>query len=197
MFEKYFEKAITDFIKQFQSNSFRYFYEEDLRAALAINLSNLFDEIKYKVRADFAKILEVDEICSNPIKCEYPQSGKKNKKFDIVYIEDVGSDFYNCEIRIAIELKLGSLIYDRLGKFKEDIEKLEKRLAESNKSEFLGIGLYFYQGEIDLRYVKEWFPEASKEIRQISKTSFEKIHLNSYGLNIFIISKSSLFILPV
>lgn len=193
---KIFENVIVDLIKKFNSNPFIYFYEEDLRAILAFNLSNSFNEIKYKVRSDFALALKINEFYSNPIKCEYPHSRGKENRFDLVYIEDVGMDFYNCEIKIAIELKLGSLIYDRVGKFKKDIEKLRNKLNKSTESQFLGIGLYFYQDEIDLKSIKKWFPQIIEEIEEIKITMLENIYLELGSLKILVISKNSLFILP-
>lgn len=190
-----FENVILDLIKKFNSNPFGYFYEEDLRTTLAFHLSNSFNEIKYKVRSDFAQTLKINEIYSNPIKCEYPQSEKKEKRFDIVYIDDVGNDFYNCKISVAIELKLGSPIYDRAGKFKKDIEKLQKKLNKSTDSNFLGIALYFYQGDIDLHSIKEWFPQIIEEMEEIKINKIEKITLEQSKVNVLIISKNSLFTL--
>ncbi len=192
---KKFENVIIDLIKKFNSNPFSYFYEEDLRATLAFNLSKCFNEIKYKVRSDFTKSLNINEFYSNPIKCEYPQNKGKENRFDLVYIEDVGQDFYNCEVRIAVELKLGSHIYDRLGKFRQDIEKLQNKLNKSIKSQFLGIGLYFYQGEIDFKSIKEWFPQNAKDIEEVPLSVLENIDFKPRGLEILIISKNSLFIL--
>lgn len=194
---KKFENVIIDLIKKFNSNPFSYFYEEDLRATLAFNLLKSFDEIKFKVRSDFAQSLKINEFYSNPIKCEYPQSKGKENRFDLVYIEDVGQDFYNCEVKIAVELKLGSPIYDRLGKFRQDIEKLQNKLNKSIKSQFLGIGLYFYQGEINLKSIKEWFPQNTKDIKEVPINEIEKIDFKPYGLEILIISKNSLFILSI
>ncbi|MGQ9799747.1 MAG: hypothetical protein ACUVRG_10760 [Ignavibacterium sp.] len=195
MTKEIFENIILDLIKKFNSNPFSYFYEEDLRTILAFHLSNSFNEIKYKVRSDFAQALKINEIYSNPIKCEYPRGEKKGKRFDIVYIDDVGNDFYNCKISIAVELKLGSPINDRAGKFKKDIEKLQNKLNKSADSNFLGIALYFYQGDINLHSIQEWFPQIIEELKEIKINKLEKIYLEQNKVNVLIISKNSLFIL--
>lgn len=191
-----FEKALKEFIKKFSFNPFFFFYEEDIRADLSVFLSNYFDELNFNVKEGFNKILGLDVIKSSPVKCEYPRNLNKKNRFDVAILYNDSDDFYNCDVKIAIEIKLGSILYDRVGKFKEDIKKLRSRLNENLTRNFLGVGIYFYQNNIDLKNILRWFPEINQEIREIRINDIDFLHFPENGIKSIIVTNSSIFILP-
>lgn len=197
MIIKIFEGVLVDFINKFITNPFYYFYEEDLRCSLISNLADSFKEIKFNVKPDFVTKLKNITIYSTPIKCEYPHSGKNHNRFDIAFIESISEDFYNCEVRIGVEIKFGSPIYKRKSGFIKDIDKLKKKFSESLVNQFLGIGLYFYQGAITIDDIKKWFPETTIEVIEKHLNKLKKINLPSNGIKILVISSNNVFSLRI
>ena len=144
------EKVLNDFIKEYQSNPIKYFYEEDLRADLVNRLwkEDIFN-IKLPITAnngwlkDYLSIGE-KEIYISGIKSEYPS----NKRFDIAFINPnriTGENLYNhyiFECLFAIEIKL-SQKDNQNSSFKSDLEKLKD--YKKSHSSFTGIVINFEQ----------------------------------------------------
>jgi hypothetical protein len=117
---------------------------------------------------------------TSPIKFEYPSSFASKQRHDIVLLKKNSSNnIYNLDIPVAIELKLGSLSYDRCAKFKEDILKL---LGGYSNKEFTGIAVYFYQDKIDPNLFKEWFIDTIEnfEIINLNLFTLEESKVNSF-----------------
>lgn len=144
------ENVLNDFIKEYQLNPIRYFYEEDLRADL---LNRLWKEDIFNIKLpitenngwlkDYLSIGE-KEINISGIKSEYPS----NKRFDIGFInpnkitDENSFNHYIFECFFAIEIKL-SQKDNQNSAFKSDLEKL-KDYKKSNSS-FTGIVINFEQ----------------------------------------------------
>lgn len=144
------ENVLNDFIKEYQLNPIRYFYEEDLRADL---LNRLWKEDIFNIKLpitenngwlkDYLSIGE-KEINISGIKSEYPS----NKRFDIAFInpnkitDENSFNHYIFECFFAIEIKL-SQKDNQNSAFKSDLEKL-KDYKKSNSS-FTGIVINFEQ----------------------------------------------------
>jgi|SRR5690606_23204264 len=157
------------------SNPYFYFYEEDIRADFAFYMLG-------KIQATIFTHIN-KEISTSPIKFEYPSSFASKQRHDIVFLKANNSkNIYNLDISIAIELKLGSLSYDRCAKFKEDILKL---LGGYSIKEFTGIAIYFYQDKIDSKLFKEWFNDTVESFEIINSN---EIRLEELKVNTFIIS---------
>ncbi len=159
---KKFKDAIFNTVKSFYNNPFIFFYEEDLRVFITHKLiEESFEKVKFEIKKDFQNHLGKNPIYSLPIKAEYPPTSKKKKRFDIVYLENNGFDFYNLPVTVALELKLGSKIYDRCNKFKDDIKKLVESLSTKGDLNFCGIALYFYQNDDSLANINKDFGETT------------------------------------
>lgn len=144
------EKVLNDFIKEYQSNPIKYFYEEDLRADLLNRLwkEDIFN-IKLPITAnngwlkDYLSIGE-KEIYISGIKSEYPS----NKRFDIAFINPNKITDENCfnhyifDCFFALEIKL-SQKDNQNSAFKSDLEKLKD--YKKSHSSFSGIVINFEQ----------------------------------------------------
>lgn len=167
------QNAINRIIKRFSNNPYYYFYEEDLRVEFGMELLNEFEKIDFVYKNNIIK--------TSPIKFEYPSQQSNKQRHDIVLLKpDTANNIYNLELSSAIELKLGSKIYDRCADFKEDIRKL---LGYSD-TEFLGVALYFYQDIIDSSLFTIWFNDIIESFENIKTKN--NIEINN-GLNTFII----------
>jgi hypothetical protein len=144
------ENVLNDFIKEYQFNPIKYFYEEDLRAALLNRLwkEDIFN-IKLPITAnngwlkDYLSNYE-KEIDISGIKSEYPS----NKRFDIAFInpnkitDENSFNHYIFECFFAIEIKL-SQKDNQNSAFKSDLEKLKD--YKKSHSSFTGIVINFEQ----------------------------------------------------
>lgn len=144
------EKVLNDFIKEYQLNPIKYFYEEDLRADLLNRLwrEDIFN-IKLAITANNGWLkdylsLGVKEINISGIKSEYPS----NKRFDIAFInpnkitDENSFNHYIFECFFAIEIKL-SQKDNQNSAFKSDLEKLKD--YKNSHSSFTGIVINFEQ----------------------------------------------------
>ncbi|GIK21411.1 MAG: hypothetical protein BroJett005_08250 [Ignavibacteriota bacterium] len=166
------QNSINKIIQRFSQNPFHYFYEEDIRVDLGNDLVNNFKTVEF--------IHKNTIVNTSPIKFEYPSSFASKQRHDIVLLKKNSSNnIYNLDIPVAIELKLGSLSYDRCAKFKEDILKL---LGGYSNKEFTGIAVYFYQDKIDPNLFKEWFIDTIEnfEIINLNLFTLEESKVNSF-----------------
>ncbi len=166
------QNSINKVIQQFAQNPFNYFYEEDIRVDLGNDLLSNF-----KV-ADFTHNNSI--ISTSPIKFEYPSSFASKQRHDIVLLKkNASNNIYSLDISVAIELKLGSLSYDRCSKFKDDIIKL---FGGYINKEFTGLALYFYQDKIDSNLFEDWFKDIieSFEIILQNQISIDKLKVNTF-----------------
>lgn len=169
------QNSINKIIQRFCKEPFYYFYEEDIRVDLGNELVNNFKTVEF--------IHKNTMINTSPIKFEYPSSSASKQRHDIVFLKaNASKDIYNLEISIAIELKLGSLSYDRCAKFKEDILKL---IGGYSNKEFTGIAVYFYQDKIDSKLFQEWFNDIIENFEIINSN---QIILEQSKVNTFIIT---------
>jgi len=144
------ENVLNDFIKEYQFNPIKYFYEEDLRADL---LNRLWKEDIFNIKLpitvnngwlkDYLSNGE-KEIDISGIKSEYPS----NKRFDIAFInpnkitDENSFNHYIFECFFAIEIKL-SQKDNQNSAFKSDLEKLKD--YKKSHSSFTGIVINFEQ----------------------------------------------------
>ena len=160
------EKAI-----KFVNNPYFYFYEEDIRADFAHYMLK-------QVQAETFPHMD-KRISTIPIKFEYPSSFASKQRHDIVFLKpNASNNIYNLDISIAIELKLGSLSYDRCAKFKEDINKL---IGGHKQKPFTGLAVYFYQDKINKELFNTWFNDTMElEIINVNQISIEKLEVNTF-----------------
>ena len=144
------QNVLNVFVKNYQSNPIKYFYEEDLRAHLLYLLitEEIFN-IKLPITdenewlRDYVGILD-KEINISGIKAEYPST----TKFDIAYINNnsiIPDNYFNHYIfgcLFAIEIKLGQKD-NKNSDFKSDIMKLCDYKKEHH--DFTGIAINFEQ----------------------------------------------------
>ena len=169
------ETCLKEKANKFISNPNFYFYEEDIRADFAFYMLEKIQP------TTFTHVNR--EISTLPIKFEYPSSFASKQRHDIVFLRaNASKNIYSLDISIAIELKLGSLSYDRCAKFKEDILKL---LGGYSNKEFTGIAVYFYQDNIDSKLFKEWFNDTVESFEIINSN---EINLEESKVNTFIIT---------
>lgn len=186
-------------IVQFKQNPFLYFYEEDLRVDLVTSMKNSLDEsIFFNIPSNFNSIcdssfiIQKKHIKSSPIKTEYPVILKNKRRFDIVYLENNGYDFYNLKPKLAIELKLGSDLIgsDKCLQFKKDFKKLVKyrNLMIMQNETFTGIATYFYQTEIkDKLLFNKWFSDTFL----LSEIDYTKLTIEENCVNVIIVYPGS------
>ncbi|MBK7103824.1 MAG: hypothetical protein IPH62_00870 [Ignavibacteriae bacterium] len=173
-----FESSLKELFSKFANNPFYFFYEEDVRVELAQILKSKFKNIEI----DHLK----NKIITSPIKCEYPSSLANKQKHDIVQVKKNSlNNIYNLDLSVIIELKLGSINYDRCGVFKEDIKKL---LSYNSQLDF-GIALYFYQNNIDEKYFTNWFNDIVVNFNQIE---FQQLTIEPKVVNTFIITPNTI-----
>lgn len=169
------QKVLNNFVNSYRSNPFKYFYEEDIRVNIGNDLLNNFETVEFTHQNSI--------INTSPIKFEYPSSFASKQRHDIVYLKaNASKNIYNLDISIAIELKLGSLSYDRCAKFKEDILKL---IGGYSNKEFTGIAVYFYQDKINSKLFQEWFNDIIENFEIIYS---QQIILEKSKVNTFIIT---------
>lgn len=168
---KLLEKQLNDFIKHYQNNPIKYFYEEDIRADLLIKLQSVKEfDIELEISENNEWLKDYKECCNinkseiSGIKAEYPST----TRFDIALIEpnnDYNHYIFSCVF--AIEIKLGQKDNQNSG-FKLNIEKLKE--YKSNRDSFCGIALNFEQNpnveinDIKTCYEKIKFEEVKSEI---------------------------------
>lgn len=174
-------KTLDTFIKTFQASPYDFFYEEDARSILYSSLVSKWKILEMERLSGLKWIGEnkiiVKDTKTIPFKAEYPRSTSAQNtrlpaRFDIAYIED-GKDhdnFYDLPVSIAIELKLGSKMWDQCGGFRDDLIKLTNYQKE-NQINFTGIALYLYQpieseGQQDLFIKTPWFKSTFKSVEE-------------------------------
>lgn len=165
------QNSINKIIQRFCREPFCYFYEEDIRVDLGNELVNNFKTVEF--------IHKNTKINTSPIKFEYPSSFASKQRHDIVLLKaNASKNIYNLDISMAIELKLGSLSYDRCAKFKEDILKL---IGGYSNKEFTGIAIYFYQDKIDAKLFQDWFNDTIEnfEIINSDQIIIEQLKVNT------------------
>jgi len=159
-----FQEVIWNFLGRFVKNPFDFFYEEDARSRLYIELEDAFAKSAKERRtfswAELEKHGVKTHFQSSPIKAEYPQYGEPDR-FDIAYLDEQdGIDFYHVPVSIAVELKLGSneIGSDKCGGLKQDLVKLRNYQKISKRfSGFTGICLYLYQTPSNSDLFNQWF----------------------------------------
>jgi hypothetical protein len=172
------QSSINRIIQRFSENPYYYFYEEDIRVELGMDLLSEFEKTSC---THYDRIIK-----TSPIKFEYPSQQSNKQRHDIVLLKPESSNnIYKLELSSAIELKLGSRIYDRCSDFKEDIRKL----LGYSYNEFIGVALYFYQDVIDSNLFNIWFNDIVESFESIRGVNNIKIN---YGLNTFIILPSEI-----
>lgn len=169
------QNSINKIIQRFCQTPFYYFYEEDIRVDLGNELVNNFKTVEFTHQNIIVN--------TSPIKFEYPSGFASKQRHDIVLLKaDASKNIYNLDILNAIELKLGSLSYDRCAKFKDDILKL---IGGCLNKEFTGIALYFYQDKINPKLFQEWFKDTIGNFEIINSN---QINLEQSKVNTFIIT---------
>lgn len=164
--------VLSSFFAQFAKNPFSFFYEEDVRSHLFVQLDKSIKVVsRFPIDNRFVESIN-SPLVSSIVKAEYPQSGKSSR-FDIAILapESVGS-FYISPVSIAIEVKLGSehLESDKTGFFKGDVHKLvaAKQHAMSSERPFLGIAVYFHQTPIkDESKFRSYYFDTFQDLRKI------------------------------
>lgn len=188
---KALQNTLDKFIKYYQKNPIKYFYEEDIRAELLVSLVNdkIFDihlpiTDNNKWLRDYKNIFN-DEIRISGIKAEYPS----NTRFDIAYINpNIKSN--NCfnqyilECLFAIEVKL-SQNDNKNADFKSDIEKL--RDYQKLHPNFTGLAINFEQNP---NYKKEDIFKDYNNYNNIKMIDvIESLDIVENSINYFFISK--------
>lgn len=185
-------KALNFVIKEFQSNPFNFFYEEDIRATLYCGLKKeITDVVTYGIDPQFSKLntLYTEGIKANIVKAEYPYAGLGGK-FDVAILHKKHDDFYKCPVEVGIEIKLGSkeTNMEPVSGFKDNIYNLERYRfnMSGQKKDFTGIALYFYQTTLD--DPKDYF-----EIEKINEVTLEELNFKTNKIYAFIVSKDKLY----
>jgi len=173
------EVNLKSFLRRFKMDPFSYFYEEDARAFFYVQLSERIDIKSYFPTGRFEKEADLEQtILSSPWKAEYPRG--QSGRFDIAFLEPSGSNFYELEASIGIEIKLGSekLGSDQCGGFISDfgclLDYRQKRKQKAGR--FLGVALYLYQ-TVDDDNIQQWFNNDIKLRCPVVPTSLEDLEL--------------------
>jgi len=188
---KTLQNTLYKFVKNYQQNPIKYFYEEDIRAELLFSLVNdkTFDfnlpiTENNKWLKNYKNIFN-DEIKISGIKAEYPS----NTRFDIAYINpniklDNCFNHYILECLFSIEIKL-SQNDNKNADFKSDIKKLQdyQKLHPS----FTGLAINFEQNPY---YNKEDVLKDYNDYNNIKMIDVkESIDIVANSINYFFISK--------
>lgn len=187
------ENVLNDFIKEYQFNPIKYFYEEDLRADLLNRLwkQNIFN-IKLPITVNNGWLKDYlssgeKEIDISGIKSEYPS----NKRFDIAFInpnkitDENSFNHYIFECFFAIEIKL-SQKDNQNSAFKSDLEKLKD--YKKSHSSFTGIVINFEQNP---NYESIKVQSAYNSYDNLRFSKFEKpLSISENMINCLFISKN-------
>jgi hypothetical protein len=193
---------LSTFVSEFMKEPFSYFYEEDARSHLFVQLDKSFNLSQvFPVKSEYSSVISAPLI-SSIVKAEYPQSGGQSR-FDIAILEpNLSNDFYNTPVSIAVELKLGSKFFDRTASFKEDLLKLAiaKRTIVQNKGiSFVGIAIYLYQTPIDEQTFRSYYSSTFKTMNKIRPEDIQLLDNTVFGFIIYpnperlILSSSQLY----
>ncbi len=122
-----FTKCLSIFFTQFTENPFSFFYEEDARAHLLVDLEKSIDAIsEFPVDNQF-KASIASPVTSSIVKGEYPNG--YGGRFDIaVLLPNLAHSFYAVPASIGVEIKLGSEYiksFSKCGGFKDDFSNLK------------------------------------------------------------------------